>query len=294
MTTQLDATSVSTDVHVDAPIEHAFRVFTEQIGTWWNPQHHIIEGQLAEMIFEPRVGGSIIDRAVDGSECRWARVLAFDPPQRVCFSWDITTSWQIERDPAKTSEVDVTFTAEGPDRTHVILTHRHLDRHGAGWQTMRDAVGSGWSLTRYAEVATSLSTRKEGRTDMDQTLPTDNSHVRGVPLPLVSDEFMRERLAASRSYTAVLLRATDRLIRPDVDPIIWEHGRRNFALREQGVLPVVLPCTDDSDWAGLAVFAAAPEDVRAIMDTDPGVAAGIFNYELHPVRGFPGSALPTD
>jgi hypothetical protein len=126
------------------------------------------------------------------------------------------------------------------------------------------------------------------------TPPTDHSHVRGVPLPQVSDEYMQERLAESRDYTVVLLRATDRLIRPDVDPIIWEHGRRNLALSEHGVLPIVLRCTDDSDWAGLAVFAAAPQDVRAIMDTDPGVVAGIFSYELHPVRGFPGSVLPAD
>ncbi|HVB26662.1 MAG TPA: hypothetical protein VNE21_01980, partial [Mycobacteriales bacterium] len=84
----------------------------------------------------------------------------------------------------------------------------------------------------------------------------------------------------------------DKLIRPDVDPIIWEHGRRNFALHEHGVLAIVLPVTDDSDWAGLAIFAAPVEEVRAIMDHDPGVAAGIFGYETHPVRGFPGSMLP--
>jgi uncharacterized protein YndB with AHSA1/START domain len=153
MTTQLQDTSVSTAVEVDVPVERAFRVFTEGIGTWWNPSHHIIQAPLAEMVFEPFAGGHIIDRAVDGSECRWARVLAYEPPHRVVFSWDITTSWEIETDPSKTSEVEVTFAAESPDRTRVVLTHRHLDRHGEGWEEMRAAVGSGWSLTRYAEVA---------------------------------------------------------------------------------------------------------------------------------------------
>ena len=153
MTTQLQATSVSTSVEVKAPAEHAFRVFTEGIGSWWDPSHHILEAELAEMVFEPYVGGHIIDRGADGSECRWARVLAYDPPRRVCFSWDINLRWQLETDPAKTSEVEVTFTADGPARTHVVLTHRHLDRHGDGWENMRDAVGSGWSLTRFAEVA---------------------------------------------------------------------------------------------------------------------------------------------
>ena len=153
MTTQLHATSVTTAVDVQAPVEHAFRVFTEGIGSWWTPEHHILQAELAEMVFEPHVGGHIIDRGTDGSECRWARVLAYDPPRRVCFSWDINLHWQLEPDPAKTSEVEVTFTAEEPSRTRVVLTHRHLERHGQGWEQMRDAVSSGWSLARFAEVA---------------------------------------------------------------------------------------------------------------------------------------------
>ena len=153
MTTQTQATSVTTSIEVQAPIEHAFRVFTEGIGSWWNPGHHILQAELAEMVFEPHVGGHIIDHGTDGSECRWSRVLAYEPPQRVCFSWDISLSWELETDPAKASEIEVTFTPDGPDRTRVVLTHRHLDRHGDGWQSMRDAVGSGWDLTRYAEVA---------------------------------------------------------------------------------------------------------------------------------------------
>ena len=153
MTTQTQATSVTTSVEVQAPIEHAFRVFTEGIGTWWNPDHHILQADLAEMVFEPRVGGHIIDRGTDGSECRWARVLAYEPPSRVCFSWDINLRWQLETDPAKASEIEVTFTEDGPDRTRVVLTHRNLDRHGEGWEAMRDAVGSGWTLDQFAEAA---------------------------------------------------------------------------------------------------------------------------------------------
>jgi uncharacterized protein YndB with AHSA1/START domain len=150
--TQLDTTSVSTAVDVTASVEDAFRVFTEGIGSWWNPEHHILEADLAEMVFEPRVGGHIIDRGLDGSECRWARVLVYEPPRRVCFSWDINLRWQLETDPARTSEVEVTFTPTDPDRTRVVLTHRHLNRHGPGWETMRDAVSSGWDLTRFADV----------------------------------------------------------------------------------------------------------------------------------------------
>ncbi|HEY2312820.1 MAG TPA: SRPBCC family protein [Streptosporangiaceae bacterium] len=153
MTTQLDTTSVTTAIDVEAGIEHAFHVFTNGIGTWWNPSHHILEAELAEMVFQPYVGGHIIDRATDGSECHWSRVLAYDPPHLVSFSWDISLNWQLETDPAKTSEIEVTFTADGPGRTRVVLTHRHLDRHGDGWEAMRDAVKAGWSLEAFAAAA---------------------------------------------------------------------------------------------------------------------------------------------
>jgi uncharacterized protein YndB with AHSA1/START domain len=156
MTTQTTGTSVRTSIVVDAPIERAFTVFTADIGTWWPETHHILQGQLAEMVFEPREGGHIYDRAVDGSECRWARVLVYEPPTRLVFSWDISLQWQIETDPARTSEVEVRFTSEGGDRTRVDLEHRHLDRHGDGYEQMRDAVGSpdGWSvgLHRFADA----------------------------------------------------------------------------------------------------------------------------------------------
>jgi uncharacterized protein YndB with AHSA1/START domain len=151
--TETPVTSVSVDTHVDAPAEHCFRVFTEGIGSWWDPDHHLLDSELVSMTFEPWVGGNIVDQYADGRECRWARVLTYDPPRRVVFSWDITTDWEVETDPDRTSEVEVTFTAVGPDRTHVVLVHRNLDRHGESWQSMRDGVSRGWSLDRYAEVA---------------------------------------------------------------------------------------------------------------------------------------------
>ncbi len=155
MTTETATTEVTTGVEVDAPRSHAFHVFTAGIGSWWDKGHHILEAPLAEMVFEPFVGGNIIDRGTDGSECRWSRVLAYDPPSRVCFSWDINLQWQLESDPAKTSEIEIVFTEMSPTRTHVQLTHRHLDRHGEGWEGMRDAVASGWDLREFAAVAAS-------------------------------------------------------------------------------------------------------------------------------------------
>jgi uncharacterized protein YndB with AHSA1/START domain len=157
MQTETSATSVRADVVVDVPVERAFEAFTREMESWWDPDHHLIEVDLAEMVVEPRAGGHIYDRGVDGSECHWARVLAYEPPTRFVFSWDITTRWTLEADPAKASEVEVRFEADGPRRTRVELEHRNLDRHGPGWEGMRDAVGSpdGWpaGLARYGEYA---------------------------------------------------------------------------------------------------------------------------------------------
>jgi uncharacterized protein YndB with AHSA1/START domain len=146
MSMQATDTAVAASITVDAPLERAFDVFTRDIGSWWPPDHHILEAELAEMVFEPRQGGQVYDRGTDGSECHWARVLVYEAPHRVVISWDVGLNWQIETDHERTSEVEVRFIPETPDRTRVELEHRHLDRHGEGWQSMRDAVGSpgGW------------------------------------------------------------------------------------------------------------------------------------------------------
>jgi uncharacterized protein YndB with AHSA1/START domain len=144
-----------TSVTVDAPIERAFKVFTEDMGSWWDPDHHLVEG-FEWMEVQLEVGGRIIDHGKDGATCSWARVLEYDPPGRFVFSWEISTDWKVDNDPARASEVRVTFTSDGPDRTVVELEHRHLDRHGQGWEGMRDAVGSdgGWGglARRYAQM----------------------------------------------------------------------------------------------------------------------------------------------
>jgi uncharacterized protein YndB with AHSA1/START domain len=156
MTTQAQQASVRTQIVVDVPIARAFSVFTEQFDRIKPREHNILGVEIAETVFEPREGGRIYDRGVDGSECHWARVLAYEPPNRVVFSWDISPQWQIETDHAKTSEVEVLFVSETPERTRVELEHRNLDRHGEGWESERDGVASegGWPLylQRYAEL----------------------------------------------------------------------------------------------------------------------------------------------
>ena len=156
MSTHAQATTVRHEIVVEAPAERAFRVFTEQLDRIKPRDHNLLDAELETTVLEPRAGGRIFDRAVDGSECEWATVLAFEPPARVVFSWNISAHWQLEPDPDRRSEVEVSFAAEGPERTRVAIEHRHLDRHGDGWEGMRDGVAAenGWSLylARLAEL----------------------------------------------------------------------------------------------------------------------------------------------
>jgi len=152
--TQLDTTVVRREVVVDAPVDLAFTTFTGRFGEFKPREHNLLASPIEETVFEPHVGGHIYDRAVDGTECHWARVLVWEPPHRVVFSWDISPRWEIVDDPEHCSEVEVRFVAEGADRTRVELEHRNLDRHGPEWTAVRDGVAddAGWPLylARYA------------------------------------------------------------------------------------------------------------------------------------------------
>ncbi|MBS0417733.1 MAG: SRPBCC family protein [Proteobacteria bacterium] len=156
MSTQSNENVVRQTISVEAPIERAFEVFTRDFGRFKPAEHNLLRVPIAETVFETRVGGYLFDRGVDGSECRWARVLAYDPPNRVVLTWNIGPDWQIEIDPRKVSEWEVRFTAEGPGRTRVELEHRFINRHGNDWEAVRGAVSStrGWPLylARYREI----------------------------------------------------------------------------------------------------------------------------------------------
>ncbi|WP_028849492.1 SRPBCC family protein [Thermocrispum municipale] len=150
-------TAVRHEITVAVPVEKAFAVFTEQFDRIKPREHNLLGVPIVETVFERHVGGHVYDRGEDGSVCAWARVLAFEPPTRFVISWDISPQWQIETDSSKCSEVEVTFLPEGPGSTRVTLEHRHLARHGEGWQAERDGVDGegGWPLylQRFMDVA---------------------------------------------------------------------------------------------------------------------------------------------
>jgi uncharacterized protein YndB with AHSA1/START domain len=150
-------TSVRRTVLVRAPIAHAFKVFTERFDTWWPRSHHIGKSEPFTAVLELRPGGRWFERGADGSEREWGRVLECAVPTRVVLSWAIRPDFTVENDPSKASRVEVTFHDEGNGKTRVELVHSHLDRHGEGWEKLRDSVGSqgGWGtiMELFANVA---------------------------------------------------------------------------------------------------------------------------------------------
>ena len=151
-----DRSDVRLEITVEVPQAEAFRVFTEDFDAIKPREHNLLAVDIAETVLEPRAGGDVYDRGVDGSTCRWARVLAWEPPARLVLAWDIGLQWQLETDPAHASEVEIRFVEVGPSTTRVELVHNHLERHGEGWErVVPDLSGNdGWPLylRRYADL----------------------------------------------------------------------------------------------------------------------------------------------
>jgi uncharacterized protein YndB with AHSA1/START domain len=140
---------VRKSVTVKASLEHAFRVFTEDMDSWWPRTHHIGKSPMKKAVVECRAGGRCYSEQTDGTDSDWGTVLVWEPPKRLVLAWQISPIWQYEPDLAKSSEVEVRFTAEGDGTTRVDLEHRNFERMGPGWEGMRAAVdgSGGWGGT---------------------------------------------------------------------------------------------------------------------------------------------------
>jgi uncharacterized protein YndB with AHSA1/START domain len=139
--------TVRKTLNVNVPVERAFAVFTEKMSAWWPATHHIAQQPFVEIEIERRKGGRWFERAADGTECDWGRVLAWEPPHRVAFAWHLQADWKFDPDPEKASEVEIRFFATDAGETRVELEHRNLERHGASWEQVRTSVDSpgGWT-----------------------------------------------------------------------------------------------------------------------------------------------------
>jgi len=131
-----DPNRVRKTISVQAPLVVAWRVFTEQMGTWWPlTVYKIGRAKAVDAILEPHVGGRWYERGDDGSTCDWGRVVSWEPPSRLVLSWDVTADWQY--DPDLKTEIEVRFIRESEDVTHIEFEHRKLDRYGARRDEMR-------------------------------------------------------------------------------------------------------------------------------------------------------------
>src|SRR5262245_13820409 len=156
-TSTTDVTAVRKSVMVKASVEHAFKVFTDGFDTWWPRGHHIGSSPMTKAVIDGRVGGRCYSEQEDGTDCPWGTVTLWDPPRRFVFAWQISPDWKYQPDLEKSSEVEVTFTAEPDGMTRVVLEHRHFERQGEGAAAMRNGVDSpnGWGalLTLFAQAA---------------------------------------------------------------------------------------------------------------------------------------------
>lgn len=108
----------------------------------------------------------------------------------------------------------------------------------------------------------------------------------------ITDKYMMQMLPTVKQYSIAILKAGPKRNEPGVEKIIWEHGRKNFSLRADGLLSIVCPVSDGSEVCGIGIFNTTEAELKTIMDEDPGVKAGVFVYEIHPCRSFPGDSLP--
>jgi hypothetical protein len=148
---------VRRSIRVKATPERAFRVFAEEMDSWWPKSHHIGSSPMKGIVVEGHAGGAIYSVQEDSTSCPWGSVVAWEPPYRFVFAWHVTPAWMYEPDVARCSEVEILFTPADDGTTLVELEHRHFERHGEGWETMREAIGSemGWNgmLVLYAAKA---------------------------------------------------------------------------------------------------------------------------------------------
>jgi uncharacterized protein YndB with AHSA1/START domain len=129
---------------VDCAPEHAFAVFTRNMGRWWPATHHVGATPFRDVIVEPRSGGRWYEINAEDEEGQWGHVLAWEPPQRVVLSWHLGTTFAYDPDLAHASELDIRFHAAGDNRTRVEFEHRHIERHGEGYEKLRDVLDGGW------------------------------------------------------------------------------------------------------------------------------------------------------
>ena len=145
MSQMIKPAPVKKTLTVRADREKAFRIFTDGFDRWWPRGHHIGKAEMARAVIEPRAGGRWFEVGVDGSECDWGRVLAWEPPGRLVLKWQLNPQWAY--DPDLHTEVELVFTDLGGGETRVDFEHRLFENMGEGGEAARAGVDGpeGWA-----------------------------------------------------------------------------------------------------------------------------------------------------
>lgn len=156
MNATIDEDAIQRTLSVPKPVEEAFAVFTRDFADWWPAEYTWSQDVLQHIAIEPGVDGRCFERGPHGFECDWGRVLVWEPPHRLVFTWQISADRQPVPDPNKAGEIEVRFEAEGATMTRVDFEHRHFRRHREGaaeYKAMLEAP-EGWPyiLNRYVRA----------------------------------------------------------------------------------------------------------------------------------------------
>ncbi|MGZ3425551.1 MAG: SRPBCC family protein [Polyangia bacterium] len=142
MSTMPSVPSIRKQLTVRAPQERAFRVFAENMGSWWLKEHHIGATPFRAIVVEPKANGRWYELGEDGVEHDWGTVLVWNPPSRLVLGWQLNMEFKLDR--TLTTEVEVTFTPLGPTETRVDFEHRNLERLGPGARKAFEEMDGGW------------------------------------------------------------------------------------------------------------------------------------------------------
>jgi len=129
---------INLSFEVDAPVDHAFDMWTARTSLWWPLSHTVSTEMGLEVVFEPLVGGRIFERTPSGAEHDWGRITAWEPPARIVYECHLRV------DAADATEVEIRFRASGQGRARVEIEHRGWERLGAAAAGRREGNLAGW------------------------------------------------------------------------------------------------------------------------------------------------------
>ena len=242
------------EVVVNAPIERAFRIFTDGFGRWWPKTHTIASFPVDRAIIEPWTGGRCFDRGTDGRECDWGQVLAWEPPARLVLAWQVDGTWSYEPEVANASRVTISFAALGA-QTRVTLVHDEFDRHLNAGPDLADGVRDGWgaALRLFAGAA-----------------EPDSAATAGPPAPPPCKYVL--------SYESV----------PGFQPLAQQHFPAHYArlmtFRERGDLLMVGVLLEPVNGDAMGVFASR-EAAEEFVSEDPFILNKVVaSWSIRPWR----------